>query len=116
MNDCYSFIKHLITVVFHQANYKISIIRLRHEIEDLRRRVEAMQIKVEAEKKVGKTVRGGMSDCDGAFIFNMIVFLLFLLWKKAHLVVIAVILFIDFFFLDWKAYCIFFCHLNVILL
>lgn len=40
-------------IVFHQANYKISIIRLRHEIEDLRRRVEAMHMKVEAEKKVG---------------------------------------------------------------
>ena len=37
---------------FPQANYKISIIRLRHEIEDLKRRVEAMHIKVEAEKKV----------------------------------------------------------------
>ncbi|XP_050721949.1 uncharacterized protein LOC127001464 isoform X1 [Eriocheir sinensis] len=35
-----------------RANYKISIIRLRHEIEDLKRRVEAMHIKVEAEKKL----------------------------------------------------------------
>nr|XP_045624273.1 uncharacterized protein DDB_G0290685-like [Procambarus clarkii] len=35
-----------------KANYKISVIRLRHEIEDLRRRVEAMEIKVEAEMKL----------------------------------------------------------------
>ncbi|KAG7169457.1 Spermatogenesis-associated protein 1-like, partial [Homarus americanus] len=35
-----------------RANYKISVIRLRHEIEDLRRRVEAMEIKVEAEMKL----------------------------------------------------------------
>ncbi|XP_063606990.1 uncharacterized protein LOC134781680, partial [Penaeus indicus] len=34
-----------------KANYKISIIRLRHEIEDISRRVEAMNIKVEAETK-----------------------------------------------------------------
>ncbi|XP_037798783.1 uncharacterized protein LOC119593826 [Penaeus monodon] len=35
-----------------KANYKISIIRLRHEIEDISRRVEAMNIKVEAETKL----------------------------------------------------------------
>ncbi|KAK7070316.1 spermatogenesis-associated C-terminus [Halocaridina rubra] len=35
-----------------RANYKISIIRLRHEIEDLKRRVEAMDIKVETEVRL----------------------------------------------------------------
>lgn len=43
----------LLIVSLSQANYKISVIRLRHEIEDLKRRVEAMEIKVEAETRVG---------------------------------------------------------------
>ncbi|XP_076052809.1 uncharacterized protein LOC143032224 [Oratosquilla oratoria] len=35
-----------------KANFKISVIRLRHEVGDLKRRVEAMNIKVDAEVKL----------------------------------------------------------------